>query len=340
MFRLKRCRRGKYFPVVLLAVFSLMLLLPGPFLQSAGAQQLSRRLILKDGSYQLVTKYEKKGDRIRYYSAEREEWEELPDALVDWAATEKFEKDRAAGAPAPEAVALDRELAEEKRQEELKTPQVAPGLRLPEDGGVYLLDTYQNQPQLAEIQQDSGEINKNMKSNILRAAINPIASARQSIELQGQHAKVQSHVGLPTLYVNGSQPAEPAASNGRQSPQSPQQPEGAVDRFKIVRMQVKGEKRIVGDIKIAVYGKVSQEQKLVPTTSRELTGGWIQVRPVAPLSPGEYAIVEMLGKEGMNLYVWDFGVNPNAPANVMAWKPDPSAAQPKPDKPVELEKRQ
>jgi len=302
---------------------------------AASAQQLAKRLILKDGSYQLATQWEVKGERVRYFSAERGEWEEVPKSMVDWAATDKYEKDRASGKPAPEAVELDKELEAERQAEEAKTPHVAPGLQLPDSGGVVLLDTFQNQPQLDELQQSGGELKKNMKGNILRAAINPIASAKQTIEIPGAHARVQAHVSLPAIYVNVDQ-QDQTGDNQRQQ----QQPELPWDRFKIVRMQEKQGKRIAGDIKIAVYGKVSQEQKFVPTTAEKITGGWVKVTPSSPLTPGEYAIVEMLGKDGMNFYVWDFGINPSAPANPMAWKPDASAAPPKPDEPNDLQKRQ
>jgi hypothetical protein len=301
----------------------------------APAQQLAKRLILKDGSYQLATKWEVKGDRVRYYSAERDDWEEVPKSLVDWDATDKYEKDRAAGKPAPEAVELDKELEAERQADEAKSPHVAPGLRLPDQGGAVLLDSFQTQPQLVELEQSSGTLNKNTKGNILRAAVNPIASSKQSVEIPGPHAKVQAHTMRPSIYLN-------VASQDLGDTEMPKGtgPELPWDRFRIVHAQEKQGKRVVGGIKVAVYGKVSQEQKFVPTNSEQLTGGWVKLTPTEDLTSGEYAVVEMLGKEGMNFFVWDFGVNPSAPANATAWKPDASAINPRPDKPKELEKRQ
>ena len=321
--------RARFQLVVMAAVAAVMLLA-----SSVSAQQLAKRLILKDGSYQLATKYEIKGDRVRYLSAERGEWEEVPKSMVDWDATEKFEKDRANGGPPPEAVQLDRELEAERKADEAKTPLVAPGLRLSEYSSVALLDNYQGQPQLVELEQTGSDINNNKKNNILRAAINPLSSAKQTVEIPGSHAKVQAHASLPAIYVNILPPDEGAAAN-KPDPELPW------DRFKIVRAQVqKDNKRVVGAIKVAVFGKVSQEQNLIPTTAERLTGGWVKVTPKEPLQPGEYAVAELLGKEGMNLYVWDFGVNPSAPENMQVTKPDVSAApDPAADKIPELTKR-
>jgi hypothetical protein len=278
-----------------------------------------------------------KGDRVRYLSAERNEWEEVPNSLVDWNATDQYEKDRAAGRPSPEAVALDKELEAERQADEARSPHVAPGLRLPDDGGIVLLDNFQSQPQLVELQQSSGELNKNRKENLLRATINPIASAKQIIELPGLHASVQAHATVPSIYINMGQ--QDALAKATQIAEKSKEQELPWDRFRIVHLQTKQDKRIVGDIKIAIYGKVSQQQKLVPTTATKLTGGWVKVTPSADLEAGEYAVIELLGKDGMNLYVWDFGVNPAAGPNATAGKPDASASNPQPEKPKELEKR-
>jgi hypothetical protein len=285
-------------------------------------QQFAKRLILKDGSYQLANQWEVKGDRVRYLSTERNEWEEVPNSLVDWAATEKFEKDRANRPPSPEAQEVDRELAAERAEEEAKTPHVAPGLRLPEDGSVMLLDTYQNQPQLVELEQSGGKLDRNRKDNILRAAVNPAASSKQPIELEGLHAKVQAHASLPSVYINVPPPDTASVSQG-----PPQEPS---DRFRIVRMKSKNGKRIVGEIKTTFLGRVSQDETVVPTTSEELTGGWIKVTPTTALQSGEYAVVELLGSNGINTFVWDFGLNSSAPANPGALEPAPVPAASKP----------
>ena len=334
---------------------------------SAQAQQNPERLVLKDGSYENVTKWEIKGDRVRYYSAERYTWEELPKDLVDWPATDKYNKER---------TALRNEAVEEATNEvgaaEPAPPMVAPGLYLPDGGGVFLLDTYQNQPQLVELTQNSGELNKHMGKNILRAAIDPLAlSSKQTIDLKGIRAQTQAHTTQPTIYVDVDTgpdntqdttaknekpaPAPPnpggglgnapslgpgAAPNANETAATPKTTAAVPDRFRIVRLEKKKNSRVLGNVSIAIYGKVSQKEKWVKTVSQRAGGDWVKISPAAPLTPGEYAVVELLDKGQVNLFVWDFGVDPAAPANPNAWKatksevgPDGKAKSP------ELEKR-
>jgi len=224
LLSLRERERGRMVrPMRALLSAALILLLAAPGL--APAQDLARRLILKDGSYQLVTKYEVKGDRVRYLSAERDDWEELPASLVDWPATDKYERDRAAGQSVPEAAQLDKEIEQEQDRAQALLPEVAPGLRLPADSGVFLLDSFQGEPQIVEVQQTAGDVNQKTKGNILRGAITGV---KQNIELDGAHAPVQSHVDVPALYINiddAPQTAEQLAKDATTPASSPQQAE-------------------------------------------------------------------------------------------------------------------
>jgi hypothetical protein len=256
-------------------------------------------------------KYEMQGDRVHYLSAERYEWEDMPAALVDWDATKKY-NDALSSGKVPTRVVETPEEKEEREKEEANSPEVAPGLKLPGSGGVFLFDQLQGNPELAEIVQNGSEMDKSAKKkSVLRAAINPFASNKQAFQIKGEHALIQSHVPRPTIYIDideGPQNAAPAA-----------------ERFRLVRTTVQKDARVVGNVKVTASGKISQQTSLIPAEVTKIgTGEWLKLTPNQNLATGEYAVVEMLSPQEMNLYVWDFGVNPNAPANPNIWRPTPA----------------
>lgn len=280
------------------------------FCVSIWAQQNPKRLIMKDGSYQLVTKWEITSDRVRYYSAERYAWEEIPKDLVDWAATDKYNNER--GAQQNEAI---KEIAKADEADEREAPLVSPGLRLPNTGGVFLFDTFKSQPQLVELIQNGSDLNKHTSRNVLRSVMNPVAiSSTQTFELKGEHARVQSHVPQPAIFIDvdtdSSEPSFEQAASDKDKP----------PRYGLVKMENKKDLRVVGKLSVAAYGKTSQKENWVPVTASSL-GEWTKLTPTEPLAPGEYAIVELLEKKQINLFVWDFGFDPAAPQNPGAWSP-------------------
>ncbi len=275
----------------------------------ASAQQRTQRLILKDGTYQPVVKYETQGDRVHYLSAERYEWEDIPSSLIDWDATNKYNQELSSGKRTTQVVETPEE-KEEREKEEANSPEIAPGVRLPGSGGVFLFDQFRGAPELAEIVQNGSEVNKaSRKKSVLRSAINPLAANKQAFEIKGEHAQIQSHVARPTIYIDIDEGPQSSAPG---------------DRFKLVRATMKSGSRILGQVKVSAGGKVSEQTSMVPATVERLSiGAWLKITPTQDLTPGEYAIVEMLTPEEMNLYVWDFGVNPSAPANPNTWQAEP-----------------
>jgi hypothetical protein len=326
-----------------LALFALLLTVALP---SVAQNDPTKRLVLKDGSYQSVVKWEVKGDRVRYLSAERFEWEEVPGSLVDWDATNKYAEDLKKGV-SHDAAQVDQEVEAERKEMDARSPEVAPGLRLPDTGGVFLFETFAQLPQLVELAQNGSDINRNTGTNILRATVNPLSSAKQTIELPGLHAAIQAHGARPVIYVSAADeaaaqspsPDKSAANGPADKKDTDKQPVPAAQRFQIVRLQPKKSTRLVGNLKIAVYGKVSQDESFVPSSMESISGSWFKLTPNQDLAPGEYAVVEMLNSKDMNLYIWDFGMNPAAPANQTAWKPVQTNVPTGGDEPPTLQKK-
>lgn len=288
----------------------------------------NHRLILKDGSYQVVRKYEVAGDRVRYLSLERGEWEEVPYSLVDWDATKKWEQHHVgpyeggddSSEAMKEAAEIDKEEAAERDEVKARMPEVAKGLELPDQDGVFVLDTYQGTPELVELM--PSDLNLNQRTRKGLATLNPLAGEKASIELSGAHAKVHLHVNDPDIYVSldsqdnveqvlshamtvqthGGQQVTRTGEHGAHSPQS---------GFAIVKVDERRAVRVIGAVHVSPTGKVTQSEDVIPAKVEVLPGKhWLKLTPATTLTMGEYALVEILSPSDLSQSVWDFRVDP------------------------------
>jgi hypothetical protein len=314
------------------------------------AQPARDRLILKDGSYQLITKYEVKGDRVRYFSAERDVWEEIPTSLIDWPATEKWKHDHTPGAAAAdssakpgavnpddpgqvEAARIDAEEAAARDAEIARMPMVVPGLRLPDESGVWVLDTYDGQQELVHALQANGDLNRATEHSVLKATLGATGGAKELIRVEGGGSRVQLHVDDPVMFVSldvpGAHEEEPPANaltvdthgasaaikdkNSHSSPDS---------TYAILRLSSSHNLRTATAAEVYGLERPGSAEDIIETTKEILPGGhWMKITPKTPLLIGEYALIEILSPREVNLDVWDFGVNPRAKENKDARAP-------------------
>jgi hypothetical protein len=284
----------------------------------------NHRLILKDGTYQLARDYQIVGDRVRFLSQERGDWEELPVNLVDWDATHKWEKEHADvtgddTSPAmKEAAAIDNEESNERNDQKARMPEVAPGVELPDEDGTFVLDTFHGTPELVELTPTDLSMNAKTRHGI--AILNPLATERAHLELQGAHAKVHLHVNDPAFYLSlgVEDTKEPVlthpmtvqtnganAVNGDHGAHSPQ------SGFVIVRVDERQAMRIVGAVRVSANGTMSQDEDTIPTKVEVMPGKhWLRLEPQQKLTIGEYALVEILSPSDISESVWDFRVDP------------------------------
>src|SRR3984893_15314484 len=159
---------------------------------AAVAARLTRgkKLVLKDGNFQLVREYERKGERVRYFSLERGAWEEIPAAMVDWDATAKAQAD---SDKSSEALLGKIHAPEEATKVETildvdVSLQVARNVFLPPGEGMFGIEGRLVTP-LVQV----GSQVKTDKKTFLKQVLSPIpiVPGKRNIELVGSKATVR-----------------------------------------------------------------------------------------------------------------------------------------------------
>jgi hypothetical protein len=264
-------------PAVLLSAVVTFLLFVVPVPVSAA----TIRLYLKDGTYQLVREYEVKPDRVRFFSTEREEWEEIPLEMIDLARTKKDIADH------QEAVAKeDKEQAEEDnalREAEKEVQRVPAGL------GVYYLRGDKIEP----IAVAGSKIVTNKKRSVLKAITPvPMVASKETVELDGENAAVRVADTRPEFYFRLSNE----------------------ERFGIVKLTKTDKKTRVVEIveEVPVSKELVEKFDDIDTFKKQEGDLFFKIWPEKDLEPGEYALVEHTDGK-INLQVWDFGVGEGTP---------------------------
>lgn len=263
------------------------------------AQPRGKKLFLTDGSVHIIRSYERQGDRVRFYSIERSAWEEIPASLVDWDATRRDEA---------EAASLDAKIEAKKKEFRMAriaaevdadaSLEVAPGLFLPDPPGVFVLEgrNFRSLPLVgAGVKRDKGRI----ATQILVPIPLPV---RHNVQLPGEHSAFRIRGAQPEFFIRTTDGHEP--------------------EIELIQARVKGGVREIERISTIFTGNKNEKRNSISIERWKLAKGVYRLTLSQALAPGEYVFAEFLPDEGMDLGVWEFGVDAS-----------PSAAPPSTQKP-------
>jgi len=253
-----------------------------------------KKLILKDGSFQLVREYQVEGDRVRYYSIDSAQWEQMPADLVDWDKTKSVEVDEAKRDAAAVAKIKSQETQRQAEMHDIDASvEAAPGVFLPGGQGLFAFDG-KTVIKLAPAPIDS----KLSKTNLIERVFTPIpiVPTRHNISINRPHAEYRVSNGQPEFYMRLADGPEP--------------------ELELIRVVTHGDTRQIEKLD-ELFGQKKFKKDDLPIQRWLVAAGLYRFTLGTPLEPGEYVLAEAIQDNGLNLYVWDFGVDPSSPGGVV-----------------------
>lgn len=250
----------------------------------------NQKLVLKDGSVQIVREYQVLGDRVRYYSVERSDWEEIPASLVDWTATRK-----AAGQTnqrEQQAISLAHQVDLEEHPGSLDVDgglgglDLPPGVLLPPGDGMFVFNGHSIlglTADLATSKLDKGRFIAKVLTPL------PVVTTRYTISLGGKRAKTEIANSEPIFFFRTDRRIAP--------------------RFLLIQTQVKGNRREIGYLD-EFMGENQTKANEIPANLEQVDSDTYKLMAIQDLSPGQYVIAEPESGHSIDLYVWDFGIVP------------------------------
>ena len=246
-----------------------------------------KKLILKDGTFQIAREYKVEGDQVHYWSVERSAWEDIPATLVDWDATHKAEADAAARDTELKAKIRASNLAERTKDINIDLSlEIKPGIFLPDGIGFF---AFVNSKQLIEMKQSTAESKAAASRQIEKILTGlPVIPGKVTLQIPGERAALRINSAEPEFYMRPADAREP--------------------RFRLFRAQVKGGRRVLDSVSTYFSGKTGDNGTDIAFQAWTPASGVFRYTMEQRLEPGEYAFVE-LTDQGMSSYVWDFGID-------------------------------
>ena len=235
------------------------------------------RLYLKDGTHHVVREYEVKEDRVRFYSLERSEWEEIPLDLADLKRTEAEQRERQAE--------REKELEWLEGEEEAERTHRREVARIPQNPGTYLVEG----SQARALPQAELEVVSDKKRTVLKIITPiPVVAGKATVVIKGDRSPTVITNPMPEFYLRL----------------------GRLQRFALLRLKPRKDLREVERWAVApVTNEIFEEHDEVEIFRREVGTGLYKLWPREPLDPGEYAVAEFSPGEA-NIEVWDFSYRP------------------------------